>query len=104
MSCDGETPADIENIGTVNYYPRQGFPGYYFPFKRQEGYLSPLVAVHFKRPERKCRTFQLLHFNIFYVFLTGGVLINVECKAWARNIKHNTANKFGSVHFELMID
>jgi hypothetical protein len=53
VSCEGENPADIENVGPVKYYPRQGFPGYYYPYENSEGYLSPLVAVHFERPIRK---------------------------------------------------
>ncbi|XP_058808798.1 sodium/potassium-transporting ATPase subunit beta-2-like [Phymastichus coffea] len=85
ISCEGENPADQENIGPVNIYPRRGFPGYYYPFENSEGYLSPLVAVHFERP----RT---------------GILINVECKAWAKNIIHNRHERLGSVHFELLID
>lgn len=53
ISCEGENPADIENIGQIEYYPRQGFPGYYFPYENSEGYLSPLVAIHFTKPTRK---------------------------------------------------
>lgn len=53
VTCEGENPADIENIGPIEYYPRQGFPGYYFPYENSEGYLSPLVAVHFMKPVRK---------------------------------------------------
>lgn len=34
----------------------------------------------------------------------GGVLINIECKAWAHNIHHDRAEQRGSVHFELMVD
>jgi sodium/potassium-transporting ATPase subunit beta len=85
VSCEGESPADVENIGPVDYYPERGFQGYFYPYMNSEGYLSPLVAVHFKRP----RT---------------GILINVECKAWAKNIKHSRVDRLGSVHFELMID
>ncbi|XP_001604202.1 sodium/potassium-transporting ATPase subunit beta-2 isoform X1 [Nasonia vitripennis] len=85
VSCEGENPADQENVGPINVIPRQGFPGYYYPYENSEGYLSPLVAVHFERP----RT---------------GILINVECKAWAKNIIHNRNDKLGSVHFELLID
>uniref|UniRef100_U5EXA6 Putative sodium/potassium-transporting atpase subunit beta-2 n=1 Tax=Corethrella appendiculata TaxID=1370023 RepID=U5EXA6_9DIPT len=85
VSCEGENAADIENIGPVKYYPRRGFPGYFYPYENSEGYLSPLVAVHFERPVR-------------------GIIINVECKAWARNIKHDRHDRIGSVHFELMID
>lgn len=86
VSCEGENPADQENIGPIEIIPKeQGFPGYYYPFENAEGYLSPLVAVHFRR-------------------LTRGILINVECKAWAKNIIHNRHEKLGSVHFELMVD
>lgn len=53
VSCEGENPADIENVGPIEYYPRQGFPGYYYPYENSEGYLSPLVAIHFKSPMRK---------------------------------------------------
>ncbi|XP_069691964.1 sodium/potassium-transporting ATPase subunit beta-2-like [Periplaneta americana] len=85
VSCEGENPADVENIGPIQYIPRRGFPGYFFPFTNKEGYLSPLVAVWFERP-------------------TTGVLINIECKAWAHNIIHDRAERRGSVHFELMVD
>lgn len=85
VSCEGENPADTENIGPIQYIPRRGFPGYFFPFENTEGYLSPIVAVFFERP-------------------ITGVLINIECKAWAHNIFHDRMERRGSVHFELMID
>ncbi|KAL1124041.1 hypothetical protein AAG570_001811 [Ranatra chinensis] len=85
VSCEGETPADVENIGEIKYIPRRGFPGYFFPYENSEGYLSPIVAVHFVRP----RT---------------GILLNIECKAWAKNIHHDRRDKLGVVHFELLID
>lgn len=85
VSCEGENPADTENLGPVNYSPRRGFPSHYFPFKNVKGYHPPIVAVQFERPKR-------------------GVLINIECKAWAKNIRHDRAERRGSVHFELMID
>ena len=51
VSCEGENPADQENIGPIQIIPRQqGFPGFYYPYENAEGYLSPLVAVHFMRP------------------------------------------------------
>ncbi|XP_072388800.1 sodium/potassium-transporting ATPase subunit beta-2-like isoform X2 [Diabrotica undecimpunctata] len=87
ISCQGENPADVEYLGPITYYPRgiQGFPGYYFPYLNSEGYLSPLVAVKFERP-------------------VAGIVINVECRAWAKNILYNRAERMGSVHFELLID
>ncbi|KAK6622954.1 hypothetical protein RUM43_008806 [Polyplax serrata] len=87
ITCYGENPADRENLGGVQYYPKRGFPGFYYPFTNTPGYLSPLVAVHFQRPA--------LH-----------TLINVECRAWAKNIEYKRAlqHREGSVHFELLID
>ncbi|XP_044750910.1 sodium/potassium-transporting ATPase subunit beta-2-like isoform X2 [Coccinella septempunctata] len=86
ISCIGENPADNEYLGPVKYYPSiQGFPGYYYPYMNSEGYLSPLVAVQFKRP-------------------TSGLVINIECRAWAKNIKYHRHDRSGSVHFELLID
>ncbi|KAI8043655.1 sodium/potassium-transporting ATPase subunit beta-2 [Drosophila gunungcola] len=84
VSCEGENPADVENIKARDYYPRMGFPRYYFPFKNIMGYIPPIVAVQFT--------------------VETGVLINIECKAWARNINHDRSDRRGSVHFELMVD
>lgn len=53
VSCEGENPADMENIGPLRYIPQRGFLAQYFPFQNQDGYLSPLVAVHFENPRRK---------------------------------------------------
>lgn len=53
ISCEGENPADIENMGAIQYHPTAGFPGYYFPYKNSPGYLSPLVAVYFEKPARE---------------------------------------------------
>jgi len=85
ISCEGENPADKENIGPVSVYPGPGIENYYFPFTNQPGYLSPFVFVQFLKP-------------------ASGVLINVECKAWAKNIRHDRMDREGSVHFELLID
>lgn len=121
VSCEGESPADVENLGAVNYSPRRGFPAYYFPYKNQKGYQPPIVAVQFAKPKRKCffssasisnflaLIFDLTHhftsssFSFLFVKLAG-VLINIECKAWAKNILYDRSERRGSVHFELMID
>ena len=51
VSCEGENPADIENLGEnvefKSLNSEQGFHGNYFPFMNTEGYLQPLVAVRF---------------------------------------------------------
>ena len=54
VSCTPENVHDKSSIGPLEYYPRsQGFPGYYFPYENEPGYLSPVVAVHFLRPKSK---------------------------------------------------
>ncbi|XP_052756766.1 sodium/potassium-transporting ATPase subunit beta-2-like [Galleria mellonella] len=85
VSCYGETPADKENIGPIKYLPNPGFPGYFYPYQNAEGYLSPLVAIHLMKP-------------------MTGIVINIECRAWARNIKYDRRERLGVVHFEIMIE
>lgn len=53
ISCEGENPADIENLGPITYIPQRGFPGFFFPYENSEGYLSPLLAIHIERPRSK---------------------------------------------------
>ena len=53
FTCEGENPADIENMGEISYYPYPGVADYYFPYKNQRGYLSPAVFVHLKNPKSK---------------------------------------------------
>lgn len=84
VTCSGENPADVENIHSITYMPDRGYPAFYFPYRNQDGYIPPLVAVQFE--------------------VEYGVLINIECKAWARNIIHDRSERRGSVHFELMVD
>lgn len=85
IECHGENPADVENLGPVLYYPDQGFSANYFPYENQNGYLSPVVFVQLTNPRK-------------------GVMMAVECKAWAMNIHHDTMDRRGLAHFELMID
>lgn len=87
ISCAGADPHDNENIGELDYFPQPGAPGYFYPYVNTIGYLSPIVAVRFRNP-------------------TLGVVINVECRAWAKNIfyKKSGSNREGAVHFELLIE
>uniref|UniRef100_A0A6G1SET6 Sodium/potassium-transporting ATPase subunit beta-2 n=1 Tax=Aceria tosichella TaxID=561515 RepID=A0A6G1SET6_9ACAR len=84
ITCEGQSWVDKENIGPIDYYP-QAIETKYFPFTNQPGYQSPFVMVHLKNPR-------------------PGVLIFIECKAWAKNIQHDRAKSRGMVNFELMID
>jgi len=85
IKCVGENPADRDHMGPLEYSPQAGFPMLYFPFKKQEGYLSPLVFVQFTNA-------------------TKNLGLMVECKAYATNIEVDVQEKRGSVHFELLID
>lgn len=59
VSCEGESPADIENLGKDFEFKslggEQGFLGKYFPFQNNPGYLQPLVAVQFRSLKSKLR-------------------------------------------------
>jgi len=83
--CDGENPADKENIGQITYFPMPGIPSYYFPFKKQANYVSPYIMVQFNR-------------------VIPGVLINIECKVFGGQIYQDRVLRLGSVHFELMVE
>jgi len=85
IACHGKHAADIENIGPINYYPGMGMPTAWFPYLNQEDYLSPLMFIELTNPKR-------------------GVLISVECTAWARNIYHDRERQKGVGHFQIMID
>jgi len=86
VSCGGETAADEENLGGVSYTPWHGFPGFYYPYLNQMHYLSPIVWLQFRN-------------------ITPGVIIQIRCKAWAKNIKHDDLNpRIGGVHFEMLMD
>ena len=86
ITCEGETAADVENLGLVSYTPMQGFPGYYYPYLNQMHYLSPITFLQFRD-------------------ITPGVVIQIRCRAWAKNIKHDKRNpRLGGVHFEILMD
>ena len=115
VSCDGENSADREHIGNVTYTPFRGFPTYYFPYKNIPGYLSPIVALQFQKPEGTINSTIICIFKITNLILknafffnhsqtSAGVLINIECKVWAKNIIHDRQRRLGSVHFELLMD
>ncbi|KAF8781977.1 Sodium/potassium-transporting ATPase subunit like protein [Argiope bruennichi] len=85
VTCEGANPSDHDNIGEVTYYPNQGISMLYYPFVNQKNYLSPFVFVQF-------------------LDITRGVLVKIECRAWAENIEYNKQDKSGGVHFQLLVD
>jgi sodium/potassium-transporting ATPase subunit beta len=84
VTCAGQDNVDKEHMGPIKIYP-EGFGFQYYPFRNSPGYLSPLVMVQFLNP-------------------SPGVLLNIECKAWAKNIQHSRLERLGQVHFEIKVD
>jgi len=89
ISCLGESVGDRENLpeGHITYEPKRGIPGYYFPYHNQKNYKSPFIMVNFEIPKT-----------------SKNLLVNIECRAWAKNMKYDRTARLGSVHFELMVD
>lgn len=85
LDCHGENPGDRENLGAINYYPYSGFSANFYPYRNEDGYLSPVVFAELLKPEL-------------------GVMISIECRAWDKYITHDSVERRGLVHFELMID
>lgn len=87
VTCQGENPWDVDNLGTPEYYPSNQFPIDYYPYLNQAGYLAPLIAVRFPN-------------------LQPNTLVFVACYATALNIAvNNDPNaRAGIAHFELLVD
>ena len=69
----------------MTIYPREGLPRNFFPYLNQEGFRSPLLMIKFNKP-------------------INGVVINVLCRAWAKNIRHDTNDQLGLIQFSLLVD
>ncbi|XP_059165239.1 sodium/potassium-transporting ATPase subunit beta-like [Physella acuta] len=88
VDCHGENAPDNDNLGAaedISYFPEQGFPLAFYPYKNQKDYRSPLVFVKFNT-------------------VVHHVGIMVECVALAKNINVDRTEKEGSVHFELLVE
>jgi len=85
VSCEGENDGDADNMGPVDFFPNHGFSASHYPYQNQKPYRAPFVFAKFQNPAR-------------------GVVMQIWCKSWAKNIKHHKNDKGGSTHFELMVD
>ncbi|XP_072936873.1 sodium/potassium-transporting ATPase subunit beta-2-like [Epargyreus clarus] len=97
VSCDGEFSSDKENVGTIQYIPIGFPPG--FPASRlhtadrltysarslPDDVPGPLIGVFFENPKR-------------------GLVINVECRIWTRDIYYNPTSRTGRARFELHVE
>ncbi|GFG37268.1 hypothetical protein Cfor_10961 [Coptotermes formosanus] len=85
LSCGGKNEEDKKLLGTVVYFPERGFPGYYYPFRNQIGFRSPVVAVQIVNP-------------------TPNVVINLECRAWAPNIEQDRKEQIGVLNYKIKVE
>lgn len=46
------TQFDQENVGPMEFTPFQGFSPIFFPFKGQQNYLAPFIAVRLPSPNK----------------------------------------------------
>lgn len=93
INCAGRYAADQEALdGGMEYFPKsRAIPAPFFPYtggKELGGnnYHSPLVAIKIT-PNA-----------------APGQLIHIECRAYFKNVIHNTKDKMGLVQFEVMIN
>lgn len=68
VSCDGEYGVDKESLNGFEFYPSQGFSGYYYPYKNEDNYLSPLVAVRVIQPKGTKKSITTFSYSCTYFF------------------------------------
>ncbi|KAF5287866.1 hypothetical protein FQA39_LY15642 [Lamprigera yunnana] len=79
LTCEGQYPADIENIGPIQY-----FPSFQVKLPITSQVTNPFAAILFERPIK-------------------GVLIGIECKIWAK-FKTNKDMARSSVKFDILVE
>jgi len=94
INCDGRYPADQEALAAgLEYFPAsRAIPAKYFPYTggaeiSGNNYHSPLVAI-----------------KITPTKATMGQLVHIECRAYFKDVIHNTKDKMGLVQFEVIIN
>ena len=92
IDCQGENPADRENLGPVIYHPTNGISKNYFPYRNQEGYLSPAIFVEFTQVKCKWEN----------VFVVGYCVtrIPLPCVQITNAIKYPTQNFISPIKYQ----
>uniref|UniRef100_A0A914LKB8 Sodium/potassium-transporting ATPase subunit beta n=1 Tax=Meloidogyne incognita TaxID=6306 RepID=A0A914LKB8_MELIC len=81
--CNGTSEIDDELIGAVEYIPKEGIDGRYYPYAVMDNYQQPFAMVKFKN-------------------LPKNRIVMVECGAYAANIEQDQESRSGMVTFELL--
>lgn len=55
VSCVGKSDEDHKNMGKFHLVPYHGFPSFFYPARKHESYVKPLVVVQFENPTRELR-------------------------------------------------
>lgn len=86
IRCEGQNSADEDNVGSVEYFPKDGVEMWHYPYMGQKHYLSPLVFVKFRN-------------------LTRNVLVQVVCRPVnVANIEQKKQSRGdGRIVFELLV-
>jgi hypothetical protein len=80
-----QDPVTKDNLGSIYYFPSDGFKFRYFPNTGLDGWQSPLVFVRLDEP------------NPY-------IALRVTCSAYAKNIIHDDILHTGKVSFDVMVD
>ena len=101
--CEGENQVDKELIGKIKYFSKTPNKG---PGDGELGFLSfdqfPWRIVYGN--DLDLTDFYPPAIFVYFSEIETNVLVNVMCKAFAKNIPINTLYQAGSVHFELFIE
>ncbi|CAF0801928.1 unnamed protein product [Brachionus calyciflorus] len=89
-TCNGETESDTSFINSIKLNSLMGIndcfagvPFYFYPYTNQANYMQPLIVVKLN--------------------LTLNQQVNINCVAWANNIKIDKRKGYGSVKFSIKI-
>jgi len=83
FSCGGQHEVDREVEGQIEYVPKEGIDGRFYPYAVMENYHQPIAMIKFKS-------------------LPPNRVVMIECRAYAKNIDVDPDNGLGVVNFELM--
>jgi sodium/potassium-transporting ATPase subunit beta len=83
FNCDGTYEPDREYVGERQYIPSEGIDGRFYPYAVMSNYHQPIAIVKFNS-------------------LPVNRVVQIECRAYARNIVQDIESRLGLVQFELL--
>jgi sodium/potassium-transporting ATPase subunit beta len=83
FKCGGQHEVDREVEGSIEYVPKEGIDGRFYPYAVMDNYHQPIAMIKFKS-------------------LPANRVVMIECRAYAQNLDIDADNGLGVVTFELM--